>query len=544
MRTKAAGTLDRLCGHGLFCPLCVFTGADSRFALAHSGTPNPGKMVYFLRSRVASASSIAAQQAPISPLFPAVSHAFDFASQATFLELRLVEKSNPVKTGPSVEDLFGDGEELTELSDSDSDEVGVDPPSIPVQEPPNPPPSTSSAPPLLGTKRPAGDNGQSYRNRKRRCVRKAAAVPASTALADPTPGPSKRAIQEALRPSKPRGVDLQAKDFDTAYGAHTGKMGKEKLGTQAEREAVYEVKDLVEGRGFDHIEWDGVTPIPIVDSKDTIASVLAGRPNRKEYLEDTKLAHGALMFEGTQAGLTGNCKKRGFFPAHTKGITMGMGSKLPVLLVPDNQRKGMGAILQRLVDLVVFKRISGYQNAAFRLWAPRLYEHYRDTADTVRCNLRTRHLPWNFGSGNAFAAAAFNFGGRVRTFKHRDHLNWAFGWCAITALGNFDPKQSARLILWEFKLVIDFPAGSTVLIPSAVVTHSNTRIAEGDERTSFTQYTAGAIFRWVGNGCMTEGELESSDPEAWSEMVNCKRSAVSERIKLYSTLDELLVYTE
>ncbi|KAJ3966393.1 hypothetical protein EV361DRAFT_774759, partial [Lentinula raphanica] len=95
----------------------------------------------------------------------------------------------------------------------------------------------------------------------------------------------------------------------------------------------------------------------------------------------------------------------------------------------------------------------------------------------------------------------------VRTFKHRDFLNWPFGWCAITALGNFNPSRSGQLILWELKLVIDFPHAATVLIPSAVITHSNTPLAEEDTRMSFTQYTAGPIFRWVENGCMTEKEL-------------------------------------
>ncbi|KAL0563055.1 hypothetical protein V5O48_019023, partial [Marasmius crinis-equi] len=429
--------------------------------------------------------------------------------------------------------------------------------------PPFKPPSLRSpvswpppAPPPVGSKRPAEDKHRSSRNKRRKRARKAA-----EAAAEPATGPSKSTIQEALLPSKkPQQVTLQAQEFDAAYGAHTGKIGKEKAGRkgksrrgkvakggagdeklkeQAEREAEYDVDDLVKGRGFDHIKWDGMCalpppllpsfiltdtppasrkPIPIIDAHDIVVSVLAGRPDRKDYLEETGGAHSAVMLEGTQAGLTGKCEKRGNFPAHTKGITMGMGSRTPVLLAPDNQRKGMGGILQRLVDLVAFKRISGYQNAAFKLWAPRLYERYRTTANAVRRHHRTSHLPWNFDDSNVFAAAAFNFGGNVRTFKHRDHLNWAFGWCAITALGKFDPNQSARLVLWEFKLVIDFPPGSTVLIPSAVVTHSNTRIAEGDERTSFTQYTAGAIFRWADNGCMTEGELEASDPEAWLEM--------------------------
>ncbi|KAJ3718907.1 hypothetical protein C8R42DRAFT_541476, partial [Lentinula raphanica] len=86
---------------------------------------------------------------------------------------------------------------------------------------------------------------------------------------------------------------------------------------------------------------------------------------------------------------------------------------------------------------------------------------------------------------------------------HRDFLNWPFGWCAITALGKFDPRRSACLVLWELKLIVDFPHAATVLIPSLVITHSNTPVHPNDVRMSFTQYTAGSIFRWVENGCMT-----------------------------------------
>ena len=142
--------------------------------------------------------------------------------------------------------------------------------------------------------------------------------------------------------------------------------------------------------------------------------------------------------------------------------------------------------------------------------------------------------------GSVFGAAAFNFGGNVWTFKHRDFLNWPFGWCAITALGSFDPTRSAQLILWELKLVINFPHASTILIPSAVITHSNTPVAEGDVRTSFTQYTAGAIFRWVENGCQTEDKLKKSDPARHHQMIQDKATAVSQRVRLYSTVDELL----
>ncbi|KAF9059925.1 hypothetical protein BDP27DRAFT_1166051, partial [Rhodocollybia butyracea] len=69
---------------------------------------------------------------------------------------------------------------------------------------------------------------------------------------------------------------------------------------------------------------------------------------------------------------------------------------------------------------------------------------------------------------------------------HRDQLNWAFGRCTITALGPFNARRSAELILWELRLVIDFPRAATILLPSAVITHSNTLIHSDDSRSSFT----------------------------------------------------------
>ncbi|KAF9016682.1 hypothetical protein BDP27DRAFT_1251676, partial [Rhodocollybia butyracea] len=92
--------------------------------------------------------------------------------------------------------------------------------------------------------------------------------------------------------------------------------------------------------------------------------------------------------------------------------------------------------------------------------------------------------------------------------------------------------------------IIDFPHTSTVLIPSAVITHSNTPVAEGDVRTLFTQYTAGAIFCWVENNCLTEDRLEELDPAHYCHIMNENATAVYQRLELYSTVDELLCKIE
>lgn len=72
--------------------------------------------------------------------------------------------------------------------------------------------------------------------------------------------------------------------------------------------------------------------------------------------------------------------------------------------------------------------------------------------------------------------------------------------CLVGALGNFDADKGGHFVCWDYDLIIRFPAGCSILIPSAVVTHSNTPIQEGEERFSIIQYSAGGLFRWVANG--------------------------------------------
>jgi hypothetical protein len=134
--------------------------------------------------------------------------------------------------------------------------------------------------------------------------------------------------------------------------------------------------------------------------------------------------------------------------------------------------------------------------------------------------------------GSIFACTTMNFGPRVCSFKHRDSQNLPFGWCAITALGNFDPTKWAHLILWDLKIAIEFPPGSTILIPSATLTHSNSALGDDESRLSFTQYSAGGIFRWVDHGCMTEAAIKKSDKARYKELLKLKESGINWKMGL------------
>jgi hypothetical protein len=157
---------------------------------------------------------------------------------------------------------------------------------------------------------------------------------------------------------------------------------------------------------------------------------------------------------------------------------------------------------------------------------------------TLLFNWYGTQLRRNFAT--VFACSTFNFGPRTISFPHTDPGNLPYGWCAVTALGSFNPKQGGHLVLWDLKLVIEFPPGSTILLPSAVIRHSNVAIQHGEERYSFTQYTAGGLFRWVDHGFQKESEYYSSlsgCERIEEEEVTQRRWATG--LSLFSTVDEL-----
>jgi hypothetical protein len=136
-----------------------------------------------------------------------------------------------------------------------------------------------------------------------------------------------------------------------------------------------------------------------------------------------------------------------------------------------------------------------------------------------------------------FTTAALNLY-RVRCKKHKDVLNCPFGWCGVQALGKFNHKKGGHLILWELRLVIEFPPGALILFPSASITHSNTAVSKDETRQSFTQYCAGALFRFVDYGFRKEAELKKQDPTKFEEILSKREGRWEEGLSLFSKLDD------
>lgn len=166
-----------------------------------------------------------------------------------------------------------------------------------------------------------------------------------------------------------------------------------------------------------------------------------------------------------------------------------------------------------------------------------MYNYYVDRLGKLHAKYEPLHR--NFTS-SVFEATTYNLGPRTVCYRHLDFANLPFGWCAITALGNYDSTKGGHLILWDAHLVLEFPAGTTVLIPSAVISHSNTAIACHERRFSFTQYTAGALFRWVDNGFKRSVDyLASLDEDALAEHRKKEEGRWKVGLSLFSQLKEI-----
>ncbi|THU96674.1 hypothetical protein K435DRAFT_819404 [Dendrothele bispora CBS 962.96] len=260
-------------------------------------------------------------------------------------------------------------------------------------------------------------------------------------------------------------------------------------------------------------EWDGRSCCPIVDSQERVIGVLAGCPNQENWeglMSDAanEIAHTRKEIKFTDKQLNGG---RGEFPAIAVGISYGGGRK-----EPGNFAQSSAAALVLLTNLLTstcFQCLSGFATCVFQAYAPLTFDCYWKCLESIQSwNPRLRR----YFEKTAFAACTVNFGPSTVCRPHTDRANLAFGWCAITALGDFDPNKGGHLILWDLGLIIRFPPGSTILIPSALLTHSNVPIQEGETRYSFVQYLAAGLFRWVYNGFKSDADFEAAATPAQS----------------------------
>ncbi|EIW51293.1 uncharacterized protein TRAVEDRAFT_54687 [Trametes versicolor FP-101664 SS1] len=178
-------------------------------------------------------------------------------------------------------------------------------------------------------------------------------------------------------------------------------------------------------------------PRPILDRNGRVVGVLVGQPRDDKWVEVNAALESTFEIarDAFQRPASKRKPRRGAYAAATCGISYGGGQThvRNMSLSAHNQ-----TVLDALLRHQAVRRVANFGDAAFQLFAPRLHDYY-DRTLTGLCT-RDPSLRRNF-ERNVFANATFNLGPRTVAYKHRDNLNLPWGWCAITAIGSFNPHE-------------------------------------------------------------------------------------------------------
>ncbi|KAJ3502793.1 hypothetical protein NLJ89_g8723 [Agrocybe chaxingu] len=339
-------------------------------------------------------------------------------------------------------------------------------------------------------------------------------------------------ISAHMKIAEPIKTSIDLSSLPSTQPAYTAKrQTREEL---AEADMTHTAEELITD-GFRYVPWEnnGVRLLVAGDEKKVFGAVV-GQPKGDSWREAVEAVTQLMLKEGAQANFAHKEQhhRRGHFPATNVGTTHSQSSEEPFNL-NNGQHSGM---VERLLADENVQRVAAFASASFRLVAPRIYSQYKTTLDKLfeKMPLLRRIFP-----KSVFPTCAFNFGPRVCTSKHRDVLNCPYGLCAIQALGYFDSTKGGHVILWEPKLIIELPPGAIIFIPSAVITHSNTPVRDGEIRLSFTQYCPGGLIRFVDHGFRLERDIKANDKKYYAEICRERPYRWKKALSLLSTLSEL-----
>ncbi|KAJ8092969.1 hypothetical protein PM082_011289 [Marasmius tenuissimus] len=194
--------------------------------------------------------------------------------------------------------------------------------------------------------------------------------------------------------------------------------------------------------------------------------------------------------------------RRGNYATTPTGVSFGGGQTQPGNFSQTPVEQDIWA---KVYSHPFYQRVLRYAQHGMRSYHPKLERLYTNVKDKLRVDNPALEDPL---PGCCFSACNLNMG-RAVTLRHTDFLNLLFGQCAVLSLGTFDYEKGGHLVLWDLGLVIEFPPGSMILLPSALIEHSNVSIAGDERRSSITFYSASGLFRWVTNGYMSDKEFKA-----------------------------------
>ncbi|KAK7033880.1 hypothetical protein R3P38DRAFT_2773188 [Favolaschia claudopus] len=370
-------------------------------------------------------------------------------------------------------------------------------------------------------------------SRRERHQKRAAANAVRDALADPRSPPRRHQVLPGLK--KPIITKFHIMKARIAATGWVGVQGKKEpdlhrledfFGPGAKRKDFTLVKVPPPGESR-----------PVVDSEGKIFAVHGSTPKDPTFISKVHdPAVAALEKARDQMSIPAGSEqhRRGKFVTLTGGQSHGNRREGPM-----DVTNGVinAAVFLALITNAAFISLAGFATSLFATWAPNVFDFYVDYMSCFYAHYPNMQRPF---LNSIWSACTFNLGPHTWSLGHRDFNNVPFGWCAITALGHFDFTKGGHLILWDCKLILEFPPGSTILVPSAAIYHSNISVESPETRYSFTQYTAGGLFRYVERGFKSEtAYFASLTPAEVEEERELGLKRAMEGAGMFSTIAEL-----
>ncbi|KAF7761322.1 hypothetical protein Agabi119p4_10731 [Agaricus bisporus var. burnettii] len=303
------------------------------------------------------------------------------------------------------------------------------------------------------------------------------------------------------------------------------------------------------GMGYRVLSWNGVSPTLLTDSDGRVFGALVGRPVDPGWLTCCSELYHLMLEDKERMGklpAKNHSHRRGNYTVVGTGITFAPGDKHAHNLYLTKKEK---EFIYRTSGRrwKIKNDMRKFAEAAFDVFAPQLHRYYAYHVKDLRQHPDYANLSYGNPYDNlpaneskAFTCHSENLPPSAFTVPHRDMMNLAFGWCAIFALGEFDFQQGGHLVLHDLKLMVPFPHGSCILIPSAFLWHSNLPVRKQDSRASITFYTPGGLFRFIDNHFQTEkkflADLDRADVRLHQYE---KENRVRIGANLYSKLEEI-----
>ncbi|KAJ7017743.1 hypothetical protein C8F04DRAFT_1278925 [Mycena alexandri] len=282
---------------------------------------------------------------------------------------------------------------------------------------------------------------------------------------------------------------------------------------------------------FSTIKWD--EPRPFTDVANRIGAFFVGPPAERTTWERTIIQASSEMYDA-----------RACIAAHGHRVlrsgvsySAGFGRPCNIPTTEDSQ-----LTLAHLRHSKAIQDITSYQNAMLQTIAPRLWNLGRETVDTILAHDTGLRLPFRLPGRHAhqptaFAEVEYRFHIEDSMPRARERATGgASGWDVITSLGNYDATEGL-LILWENNSVLAFPPGSTILLPTGLLTYSFTAVSEPASHMLIVQSLNPDLEYFVANGCQAEPPV--SLPRSMS---GSRRAEILERAEVllgkYPTIEE------